>query len=108
MPRTRTGQRRINVAGIPSLAKPFVGIQPARGFNLEFLLQNYHIPDLVPPHSYLAFYFWLACFIQSGCFCACWKHGNSMVNGQRHGPYLSLVDRYCAWPLAEFLSVYRQ
>ena len=35
-----------------------VGIQPARGYNID-PKGTYHDPDLVPPHSYFAFYFWL-------------------------------------------------
>ena len=35
-----------------------VGIQPARGYNID-PKETYHDPDLVPPHNYLAFYFWL-------------------------------------------------
>ena len=35
-----------------------VGLQPARGYHID-PLRSYHDPDLVPPHGYLAFYFWL-------------------------------------------------
>ncbi|HEY1386502.1 MAG TPA: cobaltochelatase subunit CobN, partial [Dongiaceae bacterium] len=35
-----------------------VGIQPARGYNID-PVKSYHDPDLVPPHSYLAFYTYL-------------------------------------------------
>jgi len=35
-----------------------VAIQPARGYNID-PTETYHSPDLVPPHNYLAFYFWL-------------------------------------------------
>ncbi|MCA8883199.1 MAG: cobaltochelatase subunit CobN, partial [Rhodobacteraceae bacterium] len=35
-----------------------VGVQPARGYNID-PQETYHSPDLVPPHNYLAFYFWL-------------------------------------------------
>ena len=35
-----------------------VGVQPARGYNID-PTETYHSPDLVPPHNYLAFYFWL-------------------------------------------------
>lgn len=40
------------------LGNVFVGIQPARGRDLD-LVATYHDADLVPPHGYLAFYFWL-------------------------------------------------
>ena len=35
-----------------------LGLQPARGYNIN-PTETYHSPDLVPPHNYLAFYFWL-------------------------------------------------
>ncbi|MEM7491573.1 MAG: cobaltochelatase subunit CobN, partial [Pseudomonadota bacterium] len=35
-----------------------VGLQPARGYNVD-PTDSYHSPDLVPPHHYLAFYAWL-------------------------------------------------
>jgi len=36
----------------------FVGIQPARGYNID-PKETYHSPDLVPPHGYIAFYAYL-------------------------------------------------
>jgi len=65
---------RLMIAGI-RLGETFVGIQPARGFNLD-LLANYHDPDLVPPHSYLAFYFWLRHCYQIDAIIHVGKHGN--------------------------------
>ena len=65
---------RLMIAGI-RLGETFVGIQPARGFNLD-LLANYHDPDLVPPHSYLAFYFWLRFNYQIDAIIHVGKHGN--------------------------------
>lgn len=65
---------RLMIAGI-RLAETFVGIQPARGFNID-LLANYHDPDLVPPHSYLAFYFWLRFTYQVDAVIHVGKHGN--------------------------------
>jgi len=67
-------QGRLMIAGI-RLGETFVGIQPARGFNLD-LLANYHDPDLVPPHSYLAFYFWLRFQYQVDAIIHVGKHGN--------------------------------
>ena len=67
-------ERRIMLAGI-RLGETFVGVQPARGFNLD-LAANYHDPDLVPPHSYLAFYFWLRHVYQVDAFVHVGKHGN--------------------------------
>jgi cobaltochelatase CobN len=40
------------------LGNVIVGIQPARGYNID-PTASYHDPDLVPPHGYLAFYAWL-------------------------------------------------
>ena len=54
-PMVRSG--RFMVAGL-RLGKVFIGVQPARGRDLD-LLASYHDADLVPPHGYLAFYFWL-------------------------------------------------
>ncbi|OUR67008.1 cobaltochelatase subunit CobN, partial [Bermanella sp. 47_1433_sub80_T6] len=71
-PKCRNG--RLMLAGI-RLGETFVGIQPARGFNLD-LLANYHDPDLVPPHSYLAFYFWLRHEYQVNAVIHVGKHGN--------------------------------
>ncbi len=62
------------IAGI-RLGETFVGIQPARGFNVD-LLANYHDPDLVPPHSYLAFYFWLRHCYKIDAVIHVGKHGN--------------------------------
>ena len=67
-------QQRLMLAGI-RLGKTFVGIQPARGFNIN-LLANYHDPDLIPPHSYLAFYFWLRYEYHIDAIVHMGKHGN--------------------------------
>jgi len=72
--REQNGQRRMMLAGI-RLGETFVGIQPARGFNLD-LAANYHDPDLIPPHSYLAFYFWLRHVYKVDAFVHVGKHGN--------------------------------
>ena len=52
-----------------------IGIQPARGYNID-PKEHYHSPDLVPPHNYLAFYFWLR--NEFGCHALVHfgKHGN--------------------------------
>ena len=68
------GEWRMMLAGI-RLGKTFVGIQPARGFNLD-LAANYHDPDLIPPHSYLAYYFWLRHVYQADAIVHVGKHGN--------------------------------
>lgn len=71
-PKYRNG--RIMLAGI-RLGDTFVGIQPSRGFNMD-LVANYHDPDLVPPHSYLAYYFWLRECYQVDAIVHVGKHGN--------------------------------
>ena len=65
---------RIMVPGI-RLGETFIGIQPARGFNLD-VMANYHDPDLVPPHGYLAFYFWIVNIYQADAVAHIGKHGN--------------------------------
>jgi len=67
-------QGRLMISGI-RLGEIFVGIQPARGFNID-LAANYHDPDLIPPHSYLAFYFWLRHCYQVDAIIHVGKHGN--------------------------------
>jgi cobaltochelatase CobN len=53
----------------------FVGIQPPRGYDLDPSL-NYHAPDLVPPHTYLAFYAWLRQHFRAQAVVHVGKHGN--------------------------------
>jgi len=65
---------RLMLSGI-RLGETFIGIQPARGFNLD-LAANYHDPDLIPPHNYLAFYFWLRHCYQVDALIHVGKHGN--------------------------------
>ncbi len=52
-----------------------VGIQPARGYNID-PTDTYHSPDLVPPHNYLAFYFWLRHQFRAQAIVHMGKHGN--------------------------------
>ena len=52
-----------------------VGIQPARGYNID-PTETYHAPDLVPPHNYLAFYFWLRHTFGADALVHMGKHGN--------------------------------
>lgn len=62
------------LAGI-LLGKIFIGIQPARGFNVD-LAANYHDPDLLPPHGYLAFYYYLRHEFHADAIAHIGKHGN--------------------------------
>ncbi len=52
-----------------------VGLQPARGYNID-PTETYHSPDLVPPHNYLAFYFWLRHQQGAQAIVHMGKHGN--------------------------------
>ncbi len=52
-----------------------VGLQPARGYNID-PTETYHSPDLVPPHNYLAFYFWLRHQFRADAIVHMGKHGN--------------------------------
>ncbi|WP_375279294.1 cobaltochelatase subunit CobN [Pseudooctadecabacter sp.] len=52
-----------------------VGLQPARGYNVD-PTDTYHSPDLVPPHNYLAFYFWLRHHWGADAIVHMGKHGN--------------------------------
>jgi cobaltochelatase CobN len=63
--------------GIPGLqlGNIFVGIQPARGYDLD-PSSNYHAPDLVPTHGYLAYYCWLRQQFQVHAVVHVGKHGN--------------------------------
>ena len=52
-----------------------VALQPARGYNID-PTETYHSPDLVPPHNYLAFYFWLRHHWGAHALIHMGKHGN--------------------------------
>jgi len=71
-PKFRAG--RLMVSGI-RLGNVFVGIQPARGYNVD-AAASYHDPDLVPPHDYLAFYYWLRKEFNVDAVAHIGKHGN--------------------------------
>ncbi len=53
-----------------------IGIQPARGYNID-PKETYHAPDLVPPHNYLAFYAWLRESFGTDALIHLGKHGNA-------------------------------
>lgn len=52
-----------------------VAIQPARGYNID-PKSTYHDPALLPPHGYLAFYFWLRHQFRADAVIHNGKHGN--------------------------------
>ncbi|MFC8750451.1 cobaltochelatase subunit CobN [Pseudomonas oryzihabitans] len=65
---------RLMVAGV-RFGLTFVGIQPARGYDVD-PAAVYHDPALVPPHGYLAFYFWLREAYGAQAVVHLGKHGN--------------------------------
>ena len=71
-PMCRSG--RMMIAGL-RFGLTFVGIQPARGYQVD-PSAVYHDPDLVPPHGYLAFYFWLRNTYGAHGVIHVGKHGN--------------------------------
>lgn len=60
---------------IHTFGNAIVGLQPARGYNID-PTETYHAPDLVPPHNYLAFYFWLRHHWGADAIVHMGKHGN--------------------------------
>ncbi len=63
------------VLSILEFGNVVVGMQPARGYNIN-PEETYHSPDLVPPHNYLAFYFWLRFQFDVHAMVHLGKHGN--------------------------------
>ena len=59
---------------IHRLGNAVVGIQPARGYNID-PTESCHSPDLVPPHGYLAFYIWLRAAFGAHAIVHMGKHG---------------------------------
>ncbi|MCC7150842.1 MAG: cobaltochelatase subunit CobN [Rubrivivax sp.] len=68
-------QGRFMIAGV-RLGKVFIGIQPARTPVGPQDYASYHDPELVPPHHYLAFYFWLREVFAVDAVAHVGKHGN--------------------------------
>ena len=63
------------VLGVLRFGNVVVGVQPARGYNID-PVKTYHDPDLVPPHGYLAFYAWLRGHFDVHAAIHMGKHGN--------------------------------
>ncbi|OYU88633.1 MAG: cobaltochelatase subunit CobN [Bradyrhizobiaceae bacterium PARB1] len=61
--------------GLHRFGNIVVGVQPARGYNID-PKSTYHDPDLVPPHHYLAFYLWLRQEFDTHAIVHVGKHGN--------------------------------
>ena len=60
---------------IAVMGRVAVGIQPARGYNID-PAASYHDPDLVPPHNYLAFHAWAREQFRADALIHMGKHGN--------------------------------
>jgi cobaltochelatase CobN len=60
---------------IHTFGNAVLGVQPARGYNSD-PKETYHSPDLVPPHNYFAFYFWLRDYFRADAVIHMGKHGN--------------------------------
>src|SRR5882672_3942274 len=71
-PHVVDGQLRL---GLHRFGYIVVGVQPARGYNIE-PKSTYHDPDLVPPHYYLAYYLWLRREFGMHAIVHLGKHGN--------------------------------
>ncbi|WP_137925432.1 cobaltochelatase subunit CobN [Cupriavidus sp. 2SB] len=65
---------RFMIAGVRT-GNVFVGIQPARAYGVDDYA-SYHDAELVPPHGYLAFYFWLRRVFAIDAVVHVGKHGN--------------------------------
>ncbi len=61
--------------GLHRFGNALVGVQPARGYNID-PKATYHDPDLVPPHHYLAFYLWIRRQFDAHAVVHLGKHGN--------------------------------
>jgi cobaltochelatase CobN len=63
------------VLSVLTFGNVVVGIQPARGYQID-PKESYHSPDLPPPHGYLAFYAWLREAFGADAIVHLGKHGN--------------------------------
>ncbi len=85
-----------------------IGIQPARGYNID-PKTSYHDPDLVPPHSYFAFYFWLREEFGADALVHMGKHGNlEWLPGKALALSESCYPEAALGALPRDLSVHRQ
>ena len=73
--RTRMSSAAAFRLGLHRFGNVVVGVQPARGYNID-PKSTYHDPDLVPPHHYLAFYLWLRREFDRHAVVHLGKHGN--------------------------------
>ncbi|MDP8995939.1 MAG: cobaltochelatase subunit CobN, partial [Pseudomonadota bacterium] len=71
-PAFRNGQFSLSIIQFSNIA---ICIQPARGYGID-PKSTYHDPALIPPHSYLATYFWLRRHFGAQAIIHNGKHGN--------------------------------
>ena len=70
-----TDGRPVFALPLSRFGETLVGIQPARGYNID-PKETYHSPDLAPPHNYVALYAFLRCFADVDAIIHMGKHGN--------------------------------
>jgi cobaltochelatase CobN len=81
------------------LGRVAIGIQPARGYNID-PASSAHDPDLVPPHSYLAFHAWMRHSFQADAVIHMGKHGNlEWLPGKALALSDSCFPKACLGPL---------
>ena len=68
-------EREVFALPLARYGETLVGIQPARGYNIN-PTESYHSPDLVPPHGYLATYLFLRHEYDAHAIAHMGKHGN--------------------------------
>ena len=94
--------------GLHRFGNVVVGVQPARGYNID-PKSTYHDPDLVPPHHYLAFYLWLRHEFGLHAIVHLGKHGNlEWLPGKSTGSIRRLPAGCGAGTVAASLSLHRQ
>ena len=78
-----------------------VAIQPARGYNID-PKATYHDAALVPPHGYLAFYFWLRHVFGAQAIIHNGKHGNlEWLPGKANGLSRECMPEIAHGPLPQ-------
>ena len=116
--RRRAGARRTtirlsrtapSVSAMHRFGNVVVGIQPARGYNID-PKATYHDPDLVPPHDYLAFYA-LAARARSAPMPSSISASTAISNGcraRRSALSATCWPEACSGAMPHHLSVHRQ
>ena len=88
--------------GLHRFGNVVVGVQPARGYNID-PKATYHDPDLVPPHHYLAFYLWIRRQFDAHAVVHLGKHGNlEWLPGKSAGLSANCLPDAVLGPLPHF------